>query len=270
MHVVPGPEGRGMELKKVAADSQLHLQLRHAEADVFPPLALVQPPSVPTSVGVAGSVSPGSSLTELSFMVVDVETTGGRAWFGDRVTEIAAVSVRGGKVGECFDSLVNPGRRIPPFITRLTTITNSMVADAPTFRSICSTVLGLLQGSVFVAHNARFDWSFVTMEVERTTGERPTAASLCTVRLARVLLPQLRRRSLDAVAHHFGITIGARHRAAGDALATAHVLTRLMEEAGERGCVTWGDLSALLYPGRRKGGRKRTALPHPTVDDSIA
>ena len=100
-------------------------------------------------------------LTTLSYAVVDVETTGGSPWTGHRVTEIAAVIVRNGRVTETYETLVNPERSIPPFITRLTHITPSMVCDQPPFNVIAPRVAELLRGHVFVAHNAAFDRRFV-------------------------------------------------------------------------------------------------------------
>src|SRR6185437_15501042 len=113
-------------------------------------------------------------LEALSYVVVDVETTGMNAFFGDRVTEIAAVVVRGGRIAEQFQTLVNPERPIPAMITALTHITPQMVRDAPRFREIAPELLQFLQGHVFVAHNAEFDWRFVSAEVARATNRQPT------------------------------------------------------------------------------------------------
>jgi DNA polymerase-3 subunit epsilon len=210
-------------------------------------------------------------LDALSYVVVDVETTGGRVLHGDRITEIAAVVVRRGEIVDVFEALVNPQRSIPPWITRLTNISWGMVKDAPPFAALSRKVLDVLGGHVFVAHNARFDWSFVNAELERATGRTLDGPRLCTVKLARKLLPQLRRRSLDYVAMHYGVEIQGRHRAAGDAIATARVLVRLLEEARDRGCVTWADLDLLLAPTpRRRRPRRRPARPHPVTHDTTA
>ena len=210
-----------------------------------------------------GACRPGrTGWSGLSFAVVDVETTGGSPWHGHRVTEVAAVIVRGGRVVDRFESLVNPERSIPPFITRLTHITQAMVRDQPTFREISPRIVDLLRGQVFVAHNAAFDWRFVGTEVWRAGGTLCNPRTLCTVRLARRLLPHLRRRSLDQVAMHYGIRIEARHRAMGDAFATAQCLLRLLDDAGTRGLDTWSDLDRLMRA--RTGAakrRRRSALP---------
>jgi DNA polymerase III epsilon subunit-like protein len=128
------------------------------------------------------------------FVVVDVETTGGSAHTGDRVTEVAAVSVQGTEVRDVFHSLVNPQRPIPPFITRLTGISDSMVRSAPVFRDIAGDLAVELAGRVFVAHNARFDWSFLNAEFGRVANgglDAITDTQLCTVRLARRMLAHL-------------------------------------------------------------------------------
>ncbi len=220
----------------------------------------------------AASASGGDDvlLADMRFAVVDVETTGTSPSQRDRVTEIAIVQVERGEVTECYETLVNPGRPIPPAIVALTRITQEMVRTAPAFPQVAAEVVGRLRERVFVAHNAPFDWRFVSHEIERAAGVVLRGDALCTVRLARALLPQLPRRSLDAVTHHFGIDIGARHRAAGDALATAHVLVRLLHLADERGVSTWRELLALLQGGRSRASRRRSALPRGVdVDPTI-
>ena len=214
----------------------------------------------------------GDELAALSYVVVDVETTGGRAYAGDRVTEFAAVVVRNGQVQDVFETLVNPERSIPPWITALTNISWDMVKDAPTFRDVCDRVVGVLEGHIFVAHNATFDWRFVCAEVARATGQRLDGNRLCTVRLARRLLPQLPRRTLDHVAAHYGVDITARHRAAGDAVATAHVLLGLLRDARERGVARWNELERLLNArtGRARRRRRPPAMPTPVRRDTTA
>jgi DNA polymerase-3 subunit epsilon len=214
-------------------------------------------------------------LSSLSFVVVDVETTGGRAYAGDRITEFAAVTVRDGAIVDVFETLVNPERSIPPFISRLTNISWEMVRDKAPFRDVCDEVLRVLDGNVFVAHNAGFDWRFVSAEVARATGRELTGRRLCTVRLARRLLPQLRRRSLDWVARHYAVEIepGKRHRAAGDAVATAHCLLRLLGDARDHGCERWSELERFLSAGnavKRRRKRRPPALPQPVSKDTTA
>lgn len=210
-------------------------------------------------------------LTRLSYVVVDVETTGTRHGAGDRITEIAAVVVRDGKLVEVFETLVNPERPIPAFITRLTNITWKMVKDAPRFAEIEPQLLDVLSGHVFAGHNSNFDWRFLSAEVRRASGRELMGRRVCTVRLARQLLPQLPRRSLDYVAAYYGVEISGRHRAAGDAIATAHCLIRLLSDAADRGCLTWSDLHQLVGIRRaRPRKRRRSALPGPADKDTTA
>ncbi|HJU88332.1 MAG TPA: 3'-5' exonuclease [Gemmatimonadaceae bacterium] len=212
------------------------------------------------------------SLSRLSYVVVDVETTGGRPWTGDRITEVAAIVVRDGQTVDRFETLVNPERPIPPMITRLTNISWEMVRHAPTFRDICDQVIAVLEGHVFVAHNAMFDWRFLSAEVTRASGRRLQGRRLCTVRLARRVLPQLRSRRLDSLAFHYGVEIRNRHRAGGDATATAQVFLRLLAEARSHACERWADLERLMASsiGRRRRRRKRSGLPTPIDKDTTA
>ncbi|HAC06636.1 MAG TPA: hypothetical protein DC060_06800 [Gemmatimonadetes bacterium] len=195
----------------------------------------------------------GAPLSEVPFAVVDVETTGGRAWNGHRVVEIAIVEVRGGAIVDEYQTLVNPGQGIPSMITSLTGITNDMTSVAPYFEHIAEHVAGRLEGRAFVAHNATFDWSFVSAELVRANVDVPNVPRLCTVRMVRRLVPALRHRNLDVVTRYFGVDIHARHRAHGDALATARVLLRLLDEAGGRGVE---DLATLQWYLKRRRQRK--------------
>jgi DNA polymerase-3 subunit epsilon len=203
-------------------------------------------------------------LHSLPYVVVDVETTGGSPGSRDRVTEVAAVHVDGPTVTLAFSSLVNPERPIPWHITRLTGISDEMVRSAPTFRDVAGELAAHLVGRVFVAHNARFDFGFLEAEFGRvapTPLESLVMAQLCTVRLARRLLSHLPRRNLDAVSHHYGVANTGRHRAYGDALATATVLQGLLRDASHRGVHTWGDLDVLLGVRTSRKRRRPSALP---------
>ena len=182
------------------------------------------------------------ALDACRWAVVDVETTGVRAFRGDRIMEIAVVMLDG---TIAFQSLVNPGIPIPPFVGGLTGIDARMVRDAPRFEAIVDKLLAALEGCVFVAHNARFDWAFVTTEIERATGLLLQGPRVCTVRLARKLLPDLPRRNLDTVSYHFGIEIEGRHRATGDAVAAAKCLGKLLRLAENNGTTTLATLDSL-------------------------
>ena len=189
------------------------------------------------------------ALDACRFAVVDVETTGVRAFRGDRIIEIAVVMLDG---SVAFHSLVNPGIPVPMFVQGLTGIAPQMLRSAPPFDAIVDDLLHVFSGCVFVAHNARFDWAFVSTEIERARGLLLQGPRVCTVRLARRLLPDLPRRNLDAVSYHFGIEIEGRHRAVGDAVAAAKCLGRLLRLAKEEGAVSLADLVGLAV--QRLGG----------------
>lgn len=204
--------------------------------------------------------APSPVLRSLEYVVVDVETTGASAGHGHRVTEVAAVCVRGtGEVVEEYSTLVNPQRPIPLFITRLTNITDEMVRDAPLFAQIAPRLEQILAGRVFVAHNAAFDSAFLGAELARI-GAAPLAGPvLCTLRLARRLVPELPSRSLAALSDFFGVENEAHHRAFGDARATVEVLLRLLDRLDEREIVSWDQLEELLS--RRRPRRRHRATP---------
>lgn len=208
----------------------------------------------------AGPAAPSSlALADEEFVVVDVETTGGSPSGGHRVTEIAAVRVAGGEIRESFSSLVNPGRPIPSMIQSLTGISDAMVRGAPRFRDVAAQVAAIVEGRIFTAHNAPFDWRFVCHEMEHATGTIPAGRTLCTVRVARKLLPSLTSRSLDSLALYFGLEIESRHRALDDAVATAHVLLRFLEMLDGEDVRGWDELERFLN--RRAPRAKRTASP---------
>ncbi|NOT07726.1 MAG: hypothetical protein HOP28_05890 [Gemmatimonadales bacterium] len=196
-------------------------------------------------------------LESCAFAVVDVETTGMRASADDRITEIAVVLVHGERRELLFESLVNPGRPIPAMISSITGITEPMVRAAPRFDEVADRVLEVLEGRIFVAHNARFDWSFVSAEVRRARALRLEAPKLCTVRLARRLVPAAESCALDALSTRFALENPARHRAAGDALVTAELLQRLLGLAREVGARTLPELEGLQGPHHRAGRRRR-------------
>jgi DNA polymerase-3 subunit epsilon len=207
------------------------------------------------------------AFADCRFVVVDVETTGTSPRGGDRVTEVAAVVVEHGAIEDAFQSLVNPGCLIPPRITALTGITNAMVANAPPFGAIADALAQTLAPRRFVAHNAPFDWGFLSMEFDRAN--RPDAmvgTPLCTVRLARRLLAHLPRRNLDSVACHYGVDIESRHRALGDARATARVLLGLLTDLERQGIETMDALETWLASRAVAARARRRAMPR-WVDD---
>lgn len=157
-----------------------------------------------------------------TYVVVDVETTGGKS-AQHRITEIGMVKMVGDTVIDTWQSLINPERHIPHFITNLTGINDDMVRDAPTFFDICESVEAFIEGCVFVAHNAAFDYSFFKAEFERC-GRHFSMPKLCTVREMRKAQPGLKSYSLANLATHFGIDMSQHHRALSDAQAAAELL----------------------------------------------
>ena len=169
-------------------------------------------------------------LFDAPLAFVDLETTGAHpAW--DRVTEIAVVEVQDGEVVSEWSTLVNPGTSIPPAIQALTGITNDMVADVPAFADLAAGLIERLEGRVFVAHNARFDYGFLRHEFERA-GLRFQAKTLCTVKLSRRLYPGHARHNLDSLIERHQLRCDARHRALGDAQAVWQFLRVAAAEHG--------------------------------------
>jgi DNA polymerase III subunit epsilon len=213
------------------------------------------------AVDCGGCTAADAALRTLEYAIVDVETTGGSWGHGHRVTEIAAQRLRGdGSVIDEFRTLVNPERPIPSFISALTNITWDMVSDAPRFRDIAGDVGRVLRGAVFVAHNASFDWRFVGAELEHA-GASLTGRTLCTVRLARKVVPEIRSRSLDSLTYFFDIPVAQRHRAYGDVVATAEVFRRLLARLDGLEVTRWHELEALLR--QRAKRKKKQAGPQP-------
>jgi DNA polymerase-3 subunit epsilon len=192
------------------------------------------------------------SIDKATFVVVDVETTG-MSPLTDRVTEIAMMKVRNGHLVDEFSTLINPLITIPAHITALTGIDNITVADAPPAREVARTIATFLGDSIFVAHNVAFDWGFVRQTLLREREIDLQMPLLCTVKLSRKLLPSLPSHSLGVVAQALDIKIHERHRASGDAYATALALiTFLTHLKNQRGLKTVDEV--LKY---QRGGEKR-------------
>lgn len=157
-------------------------------------------------------------LAETGFVVFDLETTGAKAP-PCRITEIGAYRVKNGQVTDSFQTLVNPETPIPWFITRLTNITDAMVADAPRFCDVVHEFLDFIGDSILVAHNSGFDMHFLNHEIARVFGEyRMANPCLCTVKLSRRLLPDIENHKLKTVAEHYAIDLTNHHRAAASTL----------------------------------------------------
>lgn len=166
-------------------------------------------------------------MKKQEYAIVDIETTGGNAR-GSRITEIAIAIHDGTKVIDRWETLVNPEQEIPLAIFALTGIDNGMVRNAPIFDDISEKVLEMLTDRIFVAHNVNFDYSFVRHQLEKS-GFKWTARKLCTVRAARKIKPGLGSYSLGNLCNSLDICIENRHRAGGDADATAILFSKLLE-----------------------------------------
>lgn len=167
-------------------------------------------------------------LDAAPLVVVDTETTG-IAPDRDRVIEIAAVKIVGGEVVGTFEQFVNPGRAVPRRITEITGISTAMVFDAPPASEVLPAFLDFLGDGVLVAHNLTFDHGFLRAELERANLPPLDGPSVCTLRLARRLLPGLGSHGLTSVARHYQIPFRARHRALGDAEVTAKALLHFLD-----------------------------------------
>ena len=157
-----------------------------------------------------------------NFAIIDIETTGGSAK-REKITEIAIVIFDGEKIIDSFESLVNPQRSIPPFITNITGITNDMLKDAPKFYEIAKKIVDITEDCIFVAHNSRFDFAFIRQEFQ-DLGYTYSRKQLDTVKLFRRFFPGLRSYALGNLIEHFGIKTDARHRAMADVMATLELL----------------------------------------------
>ncbi len=160
------------------------------------------------------------------YAIIDIETTGTSAQYG-KITEIALFIHNGERVTDSFTTLINPECYIPWNITRLTGISNEMVAEAPKFYEVAKQIVEMTSGKIFVAHNAMFDYSFIKEEYKRL-GYDYKRKVLCTVKLSRKLLPGHRSYSLGNICADLGIDINGRHRAAGDAQATVRLFELLL------------------------------------------
>ena len=186
----------------------------------------------------------------MEFAVVDIETTGSTPQSAG-ITEIAIVIHNGIEVTGKFVSLINPRHKIPPFIVNMTGISDAMVAGAPLFEDVAPQIYNLLNGRVFVAHNVSFDYSFVHYLLVRS-GFQWSAPKLCTIKLSRRVFPGLEKYGLGSLTRDLGIRIEGRHRAWGDAAATAQVLTMAIEKEG------MSPIHSLLA---KKEPRKKIVIP---------
>ncbi|MFZ9660714.1 MAG: exonuclease domain-containing protein [Chitinophagaceae bacterium] len=178
------------------------------------------------------------------FAIVDIETTGGNASSGN-ITEIAVILHDGKNYVDGFHSLINPESVIPRYISALTGITNEMVKDAPSFSEVAPQLFSLLENKIFVAHNVNFDFSFIRHHLSKN-GYELMPQKLCTVRMSRKIIPGHGSYSLGNICRDLGIAIQGRHRAMGDARATAQLFSLLLTRDKQ------GYLSKMLKKGSRE------------------
>jgi DNA polymerase III epsilon subunit family exonuclease len=204
-------------------------------------------------------------LSLTTFVVLDLETSGASPKTGNSITEIGAVKVRGGQVLGVFRTFVNPGKTLPPFISQLTGITDEMLVDAPSIESVLPILLEFLgseQTTVFVAHNAPFDLSFLKASAALHGYRWPNFRVVDTVKAARFVLTKddVANYQLGTLATYFRTEIAPSHRALDDALATVDVLHGIIERMGTFGITT---INQMLKAGSKKA-RPKIALKPPT------
>ena len=209
----------------------------------------------------------GTPLSEVTFVVVDLETTGGSPSDAG-ITEIGAVKVRGGEVIGEFQTLVQPGVPVPPFIAVLTGITDSMLVDAPALGPALTAFLEFATGAVLVAHNAPYDVSFLKGACARTGRAWPEATVVDTARLARAVLlrDEVRNCKLGTLAAHFRSSTTPDHRALSDARATVDVLHGLIDRVGSLGVHSLEELATYtsrVSPAQRR--KRHLAEPLPDI-----
>lgn len=190
---------------------------------------------------VLGSSVLQQNLADATYAIVDLETTGSVIGV-DEIIEIGLVVMHGSEIVDRFETLVWSDRTIPPWVARLTGISNRDLEGAPTFSDVAETVATLLDGNIFVAHDIRFDLPFLSWEFARRGVVRPAVTGLCTLELSRQLWPDLASRSLSELARHFDVAHDNPHRAGDDAEATAAVLQAALKDMKTLGLVDLGDL----------------------------
>ncbi len=164
------------------------------------------------------------------FAIVDLETTGSPA-SSNGITEVAIVLHDGKNIEGKYETLVNPGMPIPPYVAHLTHISNEMVATAPDFGDVADEIYKILDGRIFVAHNVSFDYPFLQHFFLRS-GINFQANKLCTLKLTRKAFPSFERYGLDYLCKVMDINLTNRHRAGGDAYATALIFDRIINNGG--------------------------------------
>ena len=205
----------------------------------------------------------GRPLVRTTFVVLDLETSGGAPHLGANITEIGAIKVRGGEVLGEFQTFINPGTPIPSFITELTGINDAMVSSSPRIAEVFPILLEFLGAeneTVFVAHNAPFDLSFLKAAATASEYKWPKFTVIDTAKLARKVLgrDEVINCKLGTLAEFFNASVSPRHRALDDALATVDVLHALIGRVGSMGIFTLEELQD--FSNRKSSTRSRKEL----------
>jgi DNA polymerase III epsilon subunit family exonuclease len=182
-----------------------------------------------------------SALKEIEWVVVDLETTGGKA-HKNSIIEVGAVKIKHGKIVDTFQSFVRPLDKIPKFVQGLTGITPDLVAEAPHISRVLEDFLLFFDDAVLVAHNAKFDSHFLQVSYRKWFESSFKPPFICTVDLSQKVFPELKRHSLDVLTENFNIVVENRHRALGDAEATAKLFLLLLDTLEEKGVTQWSQV----------------------------
>jgi DNA polymerase-3 subunit alpha (Gram-positive type) len=187
----------------------------------------------------------GERIDQLDYVIFDIETTGLDP-AKNEITEIGALKIKGAELENVFSHLIRPGHPIPKEITRLTGIDDELVKDSPAVSEVIPKFIEFIGDSALVAHNAEFDFTFVKAQLQKLSLKEINNSVICTVKIARYLLPQLQNHKLHTVASHFGLRVQNRHRAIGDVELTFQIWVKFLSMLKEKGVMSKRDLDSLL------------------------
>lgn len=186
-----------------------------------------------------------SLISDLRYAVIDIETTG-LSPSADRIIEISIVYVESGEIINPYSQLINPNIKIPRKITDITGITNRKIKKALQFKQIAVGIISMLKDRVLIAHNSSFDIGFLNSELKRCRRKCLSNSVLCTLRMSREFLENIENHQLGTIADFFGIEIKKKHRALGDALATAEIFLKLSRIAEKKGITRLSQLMEIV------------------------
>ena len=176
----------------------------------------------------------GKTLDKLEYVIFDIETTGLEPTQHE-ITEIGALKIKGHEVQNMFSSLIRPSSPISLEITNITGIDDEMVKNSPSLKEVLPKFIDFITDSILIAHNAEFDLAFIKQNLKQISDKELNNNVICTVRLARYLIPDLKNHKLHTVAAHLGIPVENRHRAMGDAEATYQIWIKFLPLLKEKG-----------------------------------